>query len=347
MNGVTRVSSGTDRASSSSRSTVACVVIALTITVPFARSTPRSSATRLRSTRCSKRVRRSASIGTRLCPPASGLASSPCSASSATTSATLSGAWYSNRAGFTTPPDGPRSLPRFELRGDASVPVSERAAHGRGGQPTDGGEAPERTKTWLAPLLAAVAGSVDAIGYLTLRRGVRSVVAVLFSVEAMLLVAFVGFGSTHFSHHAITITGGWRFYGLVALLVVATGLQNAGLERVRGHTVRTTFVTGMLTDLAHESVASVVWRWDARAARRSGSGGAARSPSKGRVAMLAGIWTAYVAGAAAGGFWLGHVGLALLWVPIAVLLGVVVLDLRTPLHVMAAGAGSGQSRSTM
>jgi uncharacterized membrane protein YoaK (UPF0700 family) len=290
-------------------------------------------------------------------------------------------------------------LPRFELRGDASVPVSERAAHGRGGQPTDGAEAPERTKTWLAPLLAAVAGSVDAIGYLTLlrvftahmsgnsdafgaelgrgswtevlrrgfpipvfvlsvalgvlvieialRRGVRSVVAVLFSVEALLLVAFVGFGSTHFSHHAITITGGWRFYGLVALLVVAMGLQNAGLERVRGHTVRTTFVTGMLTDLAHESVASVVWRWDARAARRSGSGGAARSPSKGRVAMLAGIWTAYVAGAAAGGFWLGHVGLALLWVPIAVLLGVVVLDLRTPLHVMAAGAGSGQSRSTM
>jgi uncharacterized membrane protein YoaK (UPF0700 family) len=287
--------------------------------------------------------------------------------------------------------------------------VSERAAHGRGGQPTDGAEAPERTKTWLAPLLAAVAGSVDAIGYLTLlhvftahmsgnsdafgaelgrgswtevlrrgfpipvfvlavamgalvielalRRGVRSVVALLFSVEALLLVAFVGFGSTHFSHHAITITGGWRFYGLVALLVVAMGLQNAGLRRVRGHTVHTTFVTGMLTDLAHESVASVMWWWDARGSRRSGSGGdPRRSPSNGRVAMLAGIWTAYVLGAAAGGFWLGHVGLALLWVPIAVLAVVVVLDLRTPLHAMGAGvagsgagsgAGPGQSRSTM
>jgi uncharacterized membrane protein YoaK (UPF0700 family) len=286
--------------------------------------------------------------------------------------------------------------------------VSERAAHGRGGQPTDGADAPERTKTWLAPLLAAVAGSVDAIGYLTLlhvftahmsgnsdafgaelgrgswtevlrrgfpipvfvlsvalgalvielalRRGVRSVVALLFSVETLLLVAFVGFGSAHFSHHAITITGGWRFYGLVALLVVAMGLQNAGLRRVRGHTVHTTFVTGMLTDLAHESVASAVWWWDARATRQSGSGGdARRSPSNGRVAMLAGIWTAYVLGAAAGGFWLGHVGLALLWVPIEVLVGVVVVDLRTPLHVVdpgagaagSGGSGAGQSRSTM
>jgi uncharacterized membrane protein YoaK (UPF0700 family) len=299
-------------------------------------------------------------------------------------------------------------MPRFEPRADASVPVSKRAAHRRGGKPTDGAEAPERTKEWLAPLLAAVAGSVDAIGYLTLlhvftahmsgnsdafgaelgrgswtevlrrgfpipvfvlavalgalvielamRRGVRSVVAVVFSVEALLLVAFVGFGSTHFSHHAITITKGWRFYGLVALLVVAMGLQNAGLRRVRGHTVHTTFVTGMLTDLAHESVASVVWWWDGRASRRSGAGGdgpAGRSPSNGRVAMLAGIWTAYVLGAAAGGFGLGRVGLTLLWVPIAVLAVVVVLDLRTPLHTssVVAGApepgGSGQSRSTM
>jgi hypothetical protein len=41
-----------------------------------------------------------ASIGTRLWPPASTLASSPNSASSAVTSPSDSGAWYSNGAGF-------------------------------------------------------------------------------------------------------------------------------------------------------------------------------------------------------------------------------------------------------
>ena len=49
---------------------------------------------------CSKRVSRNASIGTRLWPPASTLASSPYSASNAVTSPSDSGAWYSNDAGF-------------------------------------------------------------------------------------------------------------------------------------------------------------------------------------------------------------------------------------------------------
>ena len=87
-------------APASSCSTALWRVIDLTVSVPFVRSTPRRSSTRLRSTMCSKRVSRSASIGTRLWPPASTLASSPCSASNAVTSASDSGAWYSNGAGF-------------------------------------------------------------------------------------------------------------------------------------------------------------------------------------------------------------------------------------------------------
>ena len=49
---------------------------------------------------CSKRVSRSASMGTRLCPPARTFPSSPYSASNAVTSESDSGAWYSNGAGF-------------------------------------------------------------------------------------------------------------------------------------------------------------------------------------------------------------------------------------------------------
>src|SRR5687767_6331477 len=44
---------------------------------------------------------RSFIIGTRLCPPARILASSPCSTSSATASSTVAGAKYSNAAGYT------------------------------------------------------------------------------------------------------------------------------------------------------------------------------------------------------------------------------------------------------
>ncbi len=101
MNGTAAASNGTSDAIAGSRSTARWRVMAPTRKEPSSRRIPKSSGTRLRSIRCSKRVRRKASMGTRLCPPASGLHSSPCSPSSATVSATVSGAWYSNGAGFT------------------------------------------------------------------------------------------------------------------------------------------------------------------------------------------------------------------------------------------------------
>ena len=76
---------------------------------------------------CSKRVSRSASIGTRLCPPARTLASSPCSASSAVTSESDSGAWYSNGAGFIG--SSGKALRRVNL------PQAPPGTHGRGPHP--------------------------------------------------------------------------------------------------------------------------------------------------------------------------------------------------------------------
>ena len=104
MSGVARASNGAAAATVGSCSMTRCRVPARTTSVPFSRVTPVSASTRFTSTRCSKRVNRSASIGTRLCPPASTLASSPCSASSPHTSSIVSGAWYENGAGFTNRP---------------------------------------------------------------------------------------------------------------------------------------------------------------------------------------------------------------------------------------------------
>ncbi len=100
MSGMASASSGTAAPAAVSCSSADWRVIDFTVSVPFARSTPWSSSTRLRSMMCSNRVRRSASMGTRLWPPANTLASSPCSARSDVTSPSDSGAWYSNGAGF-------------------------------------------------------------------------------------------------------------------------------------------------------------------------------------------------------------------------------------------------------
>src|SRR5205085_11689670 len=68
------------------------------------------------STRCAGRASRKLSSGTRLWPPASTLASSPSSASSASASSRVVGAWYSNGGGFIDVPfpRGERALPQPE-----------------------------------------------------------------------------------------------------------------------------------------------------------------------------------------------------------------------------------------
>ena len=64
-------------------------------------SRPRDPATRFRSTTTAGRTRRMFIIGTRLCPPASTLASSPYRARRSSASSTVRGAKYSNGAGRT------------------------------------------------------------------------------------------------------------------------------------------------------------------------------------------------------------------------------------------------------
>src|SRR3954471_16521985 len=126
MTGVPSASNGTSDATSALVSIAVCVVAAPIHSASPRRSMPRNSAMRPTSTRCANTARRNASIGTRLCPPASTLASSPCSASSRTASTAVVGAWYSKGAGFTGPGsdavlrdlDGPSAVDRDDGTGD-------------------------------------------------------------------------------------------------------------------------------------------------------------------------------------------------------------------------------------
>ena len=89
--GAALASNGTDSAIRGSCIKLTCLVVAPTTRVPLSRRTSLSSGTRLMSTSCSGRDRRSASMGTRLCPPASTLASPLNCPSRDTAASTLSG----------------------------------------------------------------------------------------------------------------------------------------------------------------------------------------------------------------------------------------------------------------
>ncbi len=78
---------------------------------PPTRETLSSERTWLMSTRSAGRARRMESSGTRLCPPASTFASSPCSASRPSTSSSEPGRAYSNGGGFTVCPPRPAPTP--------------------------------------------------------------------------------------------------------------------------------------------------------------------------------------------------------------------------------------------
>ncbi|HET8527807.1 MAG TPA: YoaK family protein [Gaiellaceae bacterium] len=201
----------------------------------------------------------------------------------------------------------------------------------------------------IALLLAAVAGFVDAVGYLTLHHlftahmtGNASKLGValahgrlgdalplvlapvffvcgiaggtllvdrrarrrLFAVQAALIAAYMAYGSTVV--HGETGPGHARvgFYVLAALATVALGLQTAALTEIGGTTVRTTYVSGTLTNLTMTAVR-----------RLSG-----RDTKPHRLRLLFGVWLAYVVFATAGAFTLRELSVWCLAFPTAALL---------------------------
>jgi uncharacterized membrane protein YoaK (UPF0700 family) len=88
----------------------------------------------------------------------------------------------------------------------------------------------------------------------------------------------------------------------LALPVIAMGIQNAALGRAGGQNVRTTFITGMLADLAKATTKAVLGRepWQP-------------------VAVSASIWVLYLGGAAAGGGLELRLGANAIVLPIAAL----------------------------
>lgn len=167
------------------------------------------------------------------------------------------------------------------------------------------------------------------------RRQDRSPFTPIFALEAALLLAFVLLGNGLMQAGQVR-TGPWKFYTLAALPSLAMGLQSATLRRVAGHGVRTTYVSGMLTNFAEEGVVYLFWLRDhMRDPSLQGWGRLFRAtrdhPAVQQMLLYGGIWMAFVTGAVLGGCAEQQWALDSMAFPLAGLLVILGVDLIQPL----------------
>lgn len=221
--------------------------------------------------------------------------------------------------------------------------------------------------SWIALALAIVAGSTDGIGYLLLAHIFTShmsgntVAQTLYVASGHwreawrhfepIVVFFLGIIAGLAVTDILTWAKMARMFTVVAametaLLLVflffahpvhqwmvvfpagAMGIQNAMLRRVGHHRVRTTFVTGMLTNAAQGLVDAV----GARLSKAADAGEKLRD-----FYFYGGIWLLFALGGIAGALIELHFGPAALWLPVAVLLVLIGCDLLAPFAAEPAG----------
>ncbi len=257
------------------------------------------------------------------------------------------------------------------------------------------------TRMLVAPVLAVVAGFVDAVGYLSLdlftahmsgnsarlgvyvaghafgkalvaafavaifaasivlgtllmelatRAGRRAPEVLVLLAQALLLASFTIVGEVVAVHGRIPRQPSGRFFALVACVVAAMGLQTSSLQRVSGRTIRTTFVSGMLTTLADTVVAVGVARFGARDPDAPSyvtdelriTGG---SKDVLRIALITTLWLAYAGGAISGAVLHDRWSLRALWLPVVTLLVICATRPLTTTDRRANAKGGSASRA--
>jgi uncharacterized membrane protein YoaK (UPF0700 family)/anti-anti-sigma regulatory factor len=198
--------------------------------------------------------------------------------------------------------------------------------------------------TWQAALVPAALIAAFFVGALASgfaiefgrQRGWASVYVLPASMELVLLATFgllESFGVVPFSTSqeispVISSAMSPAMWWMILIVSVALGLQNATITRISSGVVRTTHLTGVITDLGHESAQLLMIRQKLHAPTHdAGSDG----PSFQRLFLLASIAGSFVFGSACGALserTLGHLGML---PPILLLVWIVIADLRTPI----------------
>ena len=194
-----------------------------------------------------------------------------------------------------------------------------------------------------APSAFAVAVFVLSIALGTLvielavRSGRRAPASAVLGVEAVLLGLLFALGRLAAVDGRIPPSPADRYYPLAALAVAAMGLQTSTLQRLSGQTVRTTYVSGMLTNLAEEVVNYRLGPAPSPRTKSSylqGELGLEPGPrSLQRIWLIAIIWLTYVGGAVLGSYLQGQWHLACFLVPVGLLLLAIPIERKSPVEI--------------
>ncbi len=163
------------------------------------------------------------------------------------------------------------------------------------------------------------------------RRGWESVYVLPMALEAVML-ALVALG---LELHGPTTEPGLQLSLMLGLAACAMGLQNATITRISSGVVRTTHVTGVLTDLGAEFVQFCFWLVDRRAdIQRRKFAELARSlhTSPGaRLALLASIIGSFALGAGLGTLVFGYQERFAMVPPVLFLVWIIYQDVHAPI----------------
>jgi uncharacterized membrane protein YoaK (UPF0700 family) len=179
----------------------------------------------------------------------------------------------------------------------------------------------------LVPIIVfalGVAGGI-ALSEALRRRSVPAPAARMLSIEAALLLAFMLVGQAVLDGHSAA-GGTWDYYLLAVVVVLAMAVQNAALRRIAGVPVHTTFVTGILMQIAEETVNGwYAWR-DARRAGAARYDGARAAFQRARLHGV--VWLGYLAGGVLGALLVLRWDLWVLALPLTALIVLIGVDMR-------------------
>lgn len=174
---------------------------------------------------------------------------------------------------------------------------------------------------------AAVSGFTTELGK---RRGWESIYVLPMAIEALLLAAFALL--VEIAPNGTLATGD-RLLLMTGIASMAMGLQNATITRISSGVVRTTHVTGVLTDLGLEAVQFFWWVADERQKLvGAGAATALRShPTSKRLALLASIMGSFALGAGLGTLAFRFGTNLAMFPPVLFLLWIIYQDISRPI----------------